>query len=148
MYALWFKVVQSPDRYPLLVFGHFWGALTLTYFSVIIQTVCLLTSNRPSVNNICDIFYEDVYRFDRKFGFPNKSDGLFGVIKGFVCAFETQKSGTLHFHGIIFVAGIPWTSKQYGNMFMKLQNVDIVIQVNMIVRSGSIKFGRAISKLS
>lgn len=59
--------------------------------------------------NICDTFFEDIVRFDRNSGKSKIGGGIFGVVTGYIGCVETQESGTLHLHSILYIAGIPGT---------------------------------------
>lgn len=50
---------------------------------------------------VCEVFFEDVVRFDRRAGLPKKGGGLFGVVKAYIGAVESQTNGTLHLHAIL-----------------------------------------------
>lgn len=54
--------------------------------------------------------------FDRKRGLPRRGGGVFGIVKAFVGAIESQKNGTLHWHSIFFIAGLPVTSEEFVKM--------------------------------
>lgn len=54
--------------------------------------------------------------FNRKAGLSRREGGIFGIVKAFVGAVESQKNGTLHMHSILFIAGLPATSEAFRTM--------------------------------
>lgn len=110
------------------------GTMTISYYAGKISTENLLElsgNNVPShaerlkiagtdpvacvqyFNEILDAFFEIVVGFDKNKGLPFRRGGLFGICKAYVGAIEAQGSGTLHFHVVIFIAGLPRTNEQF-----------------------------------
>lgn len=59
---------------------------------------------------ICEAFVREIVAFDVTRGLPFDEGGLFGYVKAFIGAIESQNNETLHMHCIIFSAGLPRTT--------------------------------------
>ncbi len=66
---------------------------------------------------VCEAFFNSMVRFDKSSGLPHCGGGLFGYAKGYIGVTESQGSGTLHMHGVVYVAGLPRTISDFVENF-------------------------------
>jgi hypothetical protein len=64
---------------------------------------------------------------------PNKEPGLFGIPKGYCISTESQNSGNLHAHMLLWVAGLPATSEEPRDLGMLERYRRAVCSVNVPV---------------
>jgi hypothetical protein len=65
---------------------------------------------------IIDLLITHIFGWNRKEQDPGEKPGLFGFTKGFCGATESQNSGNLHAHFIIWIYGLPKTGTEYNDI--------------------------------
>lgn len=66
---------------------------------------------------VMDTVIEVLLGWDRKTNSPKRGGGIFGVVRGFGAAAETQLAGDLHAHFAVWLHGFPRTSLEFYDAF-------------------------------